>query len=118
MPVVLERDTATVLMLGMQFLQLAHAYLESMGAPESQLPAKAASMCLLQKLSSLVPSDKRDDLKTLTHATIGSVENLWQQRPPAQRIVSPHPPCAAPAHPRVRFAVNHGTRASSRVLPT
>jgi hypothetical protein len=44
MPVVLDREVATVLMLGMQFLQLAHAYLESMGAPQPQLPADGFSL--------------------------------------------------------------------------
>ena len=110
MPVVLERDTATVLMLGMQFLQLAHAYLESMGAPESQLPAKAASMCLLQKLSSLVPSDKRDDLKTLTHATIGSVENL------ENLVVAFNTPPTQSESATAAAAVRGDGRASSREI--
>ncbi len=51
MPVVQDHKLATFLMLGVQFVQLAHAYLESMGAPESQLPAKAAS--ILHQASSL-----------------------------------------------------------------
>ena len=76
MPVVLERDAATFLMLGMQFVQLAHAYLESMEAPESQLPAKVAS--ILHQASSL----ERAFLKFGTLATIGSVENLVVFRGP------------------------------------
>ena len=44
MPVVLDREVATVLMLGMLFLQQAHDFLESMHAPQPQLPADGFSL--------------------------------------------------------------------------
>ena len=43
MPVVPDREVATVLMLAVQFVQLAHAYLESRRARQSQLPADGFS---------------------------------------------------------------------------
>ena len=43
MPVVPDREVATVIMLGVQFVQLAHAYLEWRRAPQSQLPADGFS---------------------------------------------------------------------------
>jgi hypothetical protein len=43
MPVVPDREVATVIMLGVQFVQLAHAYLEWRRASQSQLPADGFS---------------------------------------------------------------------------
>jgi hypothetical protein len=44
MPVDLDHEDATVLMLGMQFLQQAHDFLQSMHAPQPQLPADGFSL--------------------------------------------------------------------------